>query len=110
MTAAILINGVTPADPLHAVAVEDRGFQYGDGVFESALLTHGRVRLLEQHLSRLALGCERLGIAAPDAAALRSDVQRLSGSARRAMPTLPQPCCGHWACARLAPDPKASDS
>ena len=32
-------------------------------------------------LRRLALGCERLGIAAPDAAALRSDVQRLSGSA-----------------------------
>jgi 4-amino-4-deoxychorismate lyase len=85
MTAAVLINGVSPDDPLRALAVEDRGFQYGDGVFESALLAHGRVRLLEHHLRRLALGCERLGIAAPDAAALRTDVQRLSGSAERAV-------------------------
>jgi 4-amino-4-deoxychorismate lyase len=85
MTAAVLINGLTPDDPLHALAVEDRGFQYGDGVFETALLAHGRVKLLEHHLRRLALGCERLGIAAPDAAALRSDVQRLSGSAQRAV-------------------------
>jgi 4-amino-4-deoxychorismate lyase len=85
MTAAVLINGVSPTDPLQAIAVEDRGLHYGDGLFESALLAQGRVRLLEQHLKRLALGCERLGIAAPDPAALRSDVQRLSGSAERAV-------------------------
>jgi 4-amino-4-deoxychorismate lyase len=85
MTAAVLINGVTPADPLHALPIEDRGFQYGDGVFESALLAHGRVRFLDQHLRRLALGCERLGITPPDAAMLRSDVQRLSGSSERAV-------------------------
>ncbi|HEY7640015.1 MAG TPA: aminodeoxychorismate lyase [Steroidobacteraceae bacterium] len=85
MTAAVLVNGISPPDPLQALAVEDRGLHYGDGVFESALLANGRVRWLEQHLRRLALGCERLGIAAPDAAALRSDVQRLSGSAQRAV-------------------------
>jgi 4-amino-4-deoxychorismate lyase len=85
MTAAVLVNGMSPGNPLHALAVEDRGLHYGDGVFESALLSHGRVRLLEQHLRRLALGCERLGIVAPDAEVLRSDVQRLSGSAQRAV-------------------------
>jgi len=85
MIAAVLVNGVSPDDPLRAIAVEDRGFHYGDGVFESALLAHGRVRLLEQHLHRLALGCERLGIVVPDAATLRTDVQRLSGSAQRAV-------------------------
>jgi 4-amino-4-deoxychorismate lyase len=85
MTAAVLVNGVSPADPLQALAVEDRGLHYGDGVFETALLADGRVRWLEHHLRRLALGCERLGITAPDAAALRSDVQRLSGSAQRAV-------------------------
>lgn len=85
MTAAVLINGVTPADPLHALPIEDRGFQYGDGVFETALLARGRVRFLDQHLRRLALGCERLGITPPDAGMLRSDVQRLSGSAERAV-------------------------
>lgn len=83
MTAAVLVNGVSPDDPLHAIAVEDRGLQYGDGVFESALLARGRVRFLELHLRRLALGCERLGIVPPDPALLRSDVQRLSGSAER---------------------------
>jgi 4-amino-4-deoxychorismate lyase len=85
MTAAVLVNGISPDDPLHALAVEDRGFHYGDGVFETALLAQGRVRFLEHHLRRLALGCERLGIVAPDAALLRSDVQRLSGSAERAV-------------------------
>jgi 4-amino-4-deoxychorismate lyase len=85
MTAAVLIDGVSPADPLHAIAVEDRGLHYGDGVFETALLVQGRVRFLDQHLRRLALGCERLGIATPDPAVLRSDVQRLSGSAERAV-------------------------
>jgi 4-amino-4-deoxychorismate lyase len=79
------MNGAAPADPLHALAIEDRGFQYGDGVFESALLAQGRVRFLDQHLRRLALGCERLGITAPDAATLRADVQHLSGSAERAV-------------------------
>ena len=85
MTAAVLINGVSPDDPLRALAVEDRGFHYGDGVFESALVAQGRVPLLEHHLRRLALGCERLGIAAPDAAALRTDVQRLTGSSEHAV-------------------------
>ena len=85
MTAAVLVNGINPADPLQAIAVEDRGLHYGDGVFESALLVQGRVRFLEQHLRRLTLGCERLRIVPPDLAMLRSDVQRLSGSAERAV-------------------------
>jgi 4-amino-4-deoxychorismate lyase len=85
VTAAVLVNGITPADPLHALAIEDRGFQYGDGVFESSLLARGRVRFLDQHLRRLALGCERLGITPPEERMLRSDVQRLSGSAERAV-------------------------
>ena len=85
MTAAVLIDGISPGDPLHALAVEDRGFQYGDGLFETALLANGRVRFLEHHLRRLALGCERLGMESPNAELLRSDVRRLSGSAEHAV-------------------------
>lgn len=85
MTAAVLVNGLNPDDPLYAIAVEDRGLHYGDGVFESALMTSGHVRFIEQHLRRLALGCKRLGIVPPDPALLRSDVQRLSGSEPRAV-------------------------
>jgi 4-amino-4-deoxychorismate lyase len=82
---AVLVNGLSPGDPLHAIGFEDRGLQYGDGVFETALVTRGRVRFLEQHLRRIAHGCERLGIVAPDPAVLRADVQQLSGSAERAV-------------------------
>ena len=85
MTAAVLVNGVSPADPPHAIAVDDRGLQYGDGLFETRVArTAAGCDFCEQHLRRLALGCERLGIAAAGRTALlRSDVQRLSGSAER---------------------------
>ena len=58
-----------------AVPVDDRGLQYGDGVFETMRLRRGRIRFLEAHLARLALGCERLAIAA-DPAAVRADLER----------------------------------
>jgi 4-amino-4-deoxychorismate lyase len=43
----------------------DRGLEYGDGLFETIALLDGRLRLLERHLARLALGCERLALPAP---------------------------------------------
>ena len=48
--------------PGAVVPVDDRGLQYGDGLFETMLIRHGRVRFLEAHLARLAQGCLRLGI------------------------------------------------
>ena len=41
--------------PLSAakVHVEDRGYQFGDGIYELIRTYHGRVFLLEEHLSRL---------------------------------------------------------
>jgi 4-amino-4-deoxychorismate lyase len=80
MAIATLINGMTPTDPAHAIAAEDRGFQYGDGLFETALLKNGHVRFLDDHLSRLRDGCERLGIAAPDVDVLRAEIGRVTGS------------------------------
>jgi 4-amino-4-deoxychorismate lyase len=81
MAVAMLINGMAPADPAHAIAAEDRGFQYGDGLFETALLQDGHVRFLDDHLRRLRDGCERLGIATPDADVLRAEIGRVTGSA-----------------------------
>jgi 4-amino-4-deoxychorismate lyase len=81
MTLAVLVNGVVPADPAHAVAVDDRGFQYGDGVFETALLVNGKVRFLEDHLQRLATGCERLGIRAPDRQLLLTEIASVTAGA-----------------------------
>jgi 4-amino-4-deoxychorismate lyase len=57
------------------VPVDDRGLQYGDGLFETILVRDGTPRFLAAHLARLARGCARLGIACEDGA-LRADVAR----------------------------------
>lgn len=74
MSVALLVNGLQPTDRAHVLGVDDRGFQYGDGVFETALLTGGRIRYLEDHLLRLEEGCRRLGIDCPERAALLKDL------------------------------------
>src|SRR5262245_44370568 len=80
MAIAMLINGMAPADPAHAIAAEDRGFQYGDGLVETALLKEGEVRFLEGHLSRLRDGSDRLGIGTPGFDLLRAEIARVTGS------------------------------
>lgn len=81
MSATVLVNGAAPDDALHAIAVSDRGLNYGDGLFETTLVANGRVRFLEDHLERLAAGCERLRIALPDMDALRSEIDSVGKSA-----------------------------
>lgn len=75
----VLVNGNVPSDPAQAMAVDDRGLSYGDGLFETMLLRGGAVRFLTSHLTRLELGCRRLGIDYPEAA-LAADIARFSGS------------------------------
>jgi len=58
----ILTNG----RELEAISIEDRGFQYGDGLFETLAVRDGVPELWATHLGRLAQGCARLGIPAPD--------------------------------------------
>ena len=48
-----------------SLSVLDRGFAYGDGLFETLRCHRGRFHLLDQHLQRLQLGCERLDIPCP---------------------------------------------
>jgi 4-amino-4-deoxychorismate lyase len=54
----------------------DRGLEFGDGLFETMAVVDGRVRLLERHLDRLALGCARLSIAPPARDLLRAEILR----------------------------------
>lgn len=58
-----------------SVPVDDRGLQYGDGLFETILVRNGEPRFLAAHLSRLTRGCVRLGISL-DVEALRGDIAR----------------------------------
>lgn len=68
--------------PATQVPVDDRGLQYGDGLFETVLVRRGRARFLDLHLARLARGCQRLGIPFADAT-LRAEISGL-------VPTAPE--------------------
>lgn len=78
MSISLLINGHPPADRARAIAADDRGLHYGDGLFETALLTGGRIRFLDDHLERLAAGCERLGLPCPERATLLKEIAMLT--------------------------------
>ena len=58
-----LLNGHPLADG--GVSVWDRGFLYGDGVFEVLRTYRAQPWRLEEHLGRLALGARRVGITVP---------------------------------------------
>lgn len=65
MTSKVWIDGA-PCDPEHArISVFDRGFLYGDSVFE-VLRTYGGVPFaLQEHLDRLARSAEQIWIPLP---------------------------------------------
>jgi 4-amino-4-deoxychorismate lyase len=69
------VNGTPEA----ALSPQDRGLQYGDGLFETMAVREGCIALLERHLARLSRGCERLGIDGVDAGVLRSELQHAAG-------------------------------
>lgn len=71
---ASLIDGL-PGD---SVPTWDRGLSYGDGLFETVLVQDGQPCQWARHRARLLLGCRRLGIPAPQAATLESEVRSLS--------------------------------
>ena len=49
---------------------DERGFQYGDGLFETVAIRHGMPRLWNYHIDRMHSGCERLGLVPPDGTSL----------------------------------------
>jgi 4-amino-4-deoxychorismate lyase len=68
-----------------AVSVLDRGLQFADGLFETIVFIHGKPRLWDRHMARLASGCARLDIPVPDAGVLRGEADRARGDATRAI-------------------------
>lgn len=53
---------------------DDRGLQYGDGVFETIAIRDGEAQHWERHLARLASGAQRLGMACPTPAHWQTDL------------------------------------
>ncbi len=103
MTSRVLVDGAA-GDRL---SVLDRGLAYGDGLFESIRLVDARAPLWSRHMQRLAEGCRRLGLPAPEVdllwrearrvsrdmpqAVVRITVTRGNGERGYAMPASPQP-------------------
>ena len=58
----MLING----ERKKHIEVTDRGFQYGDGLFETIEVCNGQTVFLDRHLDRLKAGCDRLHIPFPN--------------------------------------------
>lgn len=81
MSTRCWIDGVAAT----AVPVQDRGLQYGDGLFETLAVKDGHIGLLDLHLSRLAEGCQRLDLALPPPELLRAELQAAAAGAARAV-------------------------
>lgn len=60
------------------VNATNRGFCYGDGVFETLVVHNGRPRRWQAHMDRLSAGCERLGLTMPPQTILLREVQTVS--------------------------------
>ena len=57
-----LVNGKRK----NQISIYDRGFMYGDSVFETILVKDYKPQYLNEHLSRLFKGCKFLEINKPD--------------------------------------------
>lgn len=74
-----LVNGEIGA----YVSSADRGLAYGDGLFETIAVQRGHPRWWQDHMDRMADGCERLGLAMPHQAVLLREVQTASAGHAR---------------------------
>ncbi|MEI6895024.1 MAG: aminodeoxychorismate lyase [Colwellia sp.] len=55
------VNGQQQTD----ITITERGLAYGDGIFTTAKIVNGKVVLLEKHIERLLLGCNKLKLNLP---------------------------------------------
>ncbi|MEO6264890.1 MAG: aminodeoxychorismate lyase [Luteimonas sp.] len=71
---ARIFNGTVRVD---AIAPDDRGLAYGDGLFETMRVHRGSVPWWDAHWARLARGAYRLRLHLPDEAQARSEATAL---------------------------------
>ncbi|MFH0943872.1 MAG: aminotransferase class IV [Planctomycetota bacterium] len=65
MGTLVNINGTMFPPEEAVISVFDRGFLYGDSVYETVRTYQGRLFLMERHLARLGRSAERLWLAVP---------------------------------------------
>ncbi len=74
-----LVNG----SPCNEININDRGLQYGDGLFETIAVEKSSLLCWDEHLNRLQLGCKRLKISIPDKKILEDETSSLIKSVDR---------------------------
>jgi 4-amino-4-deoxychorismate lyase len=72
----MLVNGQSQ----DSVSALDRGLSYGDGLFETIRMMRAHAPLWERHMQRLATGCARLRIQAPDSRQLWQEALQVSAA------------------------------
>lgn len=77
----ILVNG----EEIGHIACTDRGFQYGDGIFETIEVQNSRPVFLMEHLQRLETGCSTLRIPIPNIQLLTDEINFVCKRANRAV-------------------------
>ncbi|PCI22732.1 MAG: aminodeoxychorismate lyase [Piscirickettsiaceae bacterium] len=71
-----LVNG-NSAD---SIQIDDRGFQYGDGLFETILVKNGCPLFLAEHLNRLQRGCDVLAFPAISRSLYNAEISSIISS------------------------------
>jgi branched-subunit amino acid aminotransferase/4-amino-4-deoxychorismate lyase len=61
----VFLNGQFLSEAEAVVPVNDRGFMYGDGLFETMRVVNGRPFRFAQHLERMTRGADFLKIKPP---------------------------------------------
>ncbi len=61
----VFLNGQFVAETQAVVSINDRGFMYGDGLFETMRVFNGRPFRMAQHLERMVRGADFLKIKLP---------------------------------------------
>ena len=77
----ILVNG----ECKEYIEISDRGFQYGDGLFETITVTNGQPVFLDLHLDRLDSGCRKLYIPFPGTELLAFEAKKLCQHSSKAV-------------------------
>lgn len=66
----MLVNGAVNS----TVSCQDRGLQFGDGLFETIAVQNGEIMHWPEHWQRLSKGCDRLFIPRPDESVLVNEI------------------------------------
>jgi len=61
------------------ISIKDRGFNYGDGLFETILIKDSKILFLKEHIERLHDGCNILHFKKPSFTIIKNNIEKVIG-------------------------------